>query len=38
MKIDADAVTFVNGETYEDIYTALSSSVDFSTVATDVEE
>lgn len=37
MKIDADAVTFVNGETYEDIYTALKSSVDFSDVATDVE-
>ncbi len=37
MKIDADAVTFVNGETYEDIYTALSSSVDFTDVAADVE-
>jgi len=37
MKIDADAVTFVNGETYEDIYTALASSVDFTDVAADVE-
>lgn len=38
MKIDSDAVTFVNGETYEDIYTALKSTVDFDAVAADVEE